>query len=220
MEIKVIGTVKKLQLFLLSDEVYEKFKSDEEIRKSISIPPFIKNNKNFEFKGESMKSSPDFSYEDKEGCKEILNVLTCDWPTVYFNSSGEHPEPNQEEEKKYTIEGKKYLLLERSCDCGTGDDSSVPGYIGLIESPEEFDKDVEDGKIPLWQVLKEKKKDLSTKLTKHIIDYQVYKDYQISFKNKNFDDFCFAYDYGCSATLFIADGEGWIVDRWHPDWRH
>ena len=100
MEIKVIGEVEKLQLFLLSDEVYEKFKSDEEIRKSILIPPFIKNNKKFEFKGESMKSFPDFSYEDKEGCKEILNILTSGWPTVYLNGIGGPPQPDQEEEKK------------------------------------------------------------------------------------------------------------------------
>ena len=220
MEIKVIGEVEKLQLFLLSDEVYEKFKSDEEIRKSISIPPFIKNNKKFEFKGESMKSFPDFIYEDKEGCKEILNILTCGWPTVYFDGIGAPPEPNREEEKKYTIEGKKYLLLHRQCMCGSEDDSSFPGYIGLIETPGEYDEKMQ-ANPQLWQALRaEKKKDLSTKLTKHIIDYQVYKDYQISFKNKNFDDFCFAYDHGCSATLFIADGEGWIVDRWHPDWRH
>ena len=46
MEIRVDGDATKLQLFLLSDEVYEKIKNDSEIRKAILIPPFIKNNKN------------------------------------------------------------------------------------------------------------------------------------------------------------------------------
>ena len=219
MEIKVIGDVLKLQLFELSDEVYEKFKNDEEIRKSLLIPPFIKNNKKFEFKGESMKSFPDFSYEDKEGCKEILNILTCGWPMVYFDDIGGPAEPDQEEEKKHTIEGNKYLLLERSCVCGTADDSLVPGYIGLIETPEEYDEKMQENP-QLWRdLIAEKKKDLSIKLTKHIIDYREYEDYQISFKNKNLDDFCFAYDRGCSAALFIADGKGGIVDDWRPDWR-
>ena len=217
MQIKVIGTVNKLQLFLLSDEVYEKFKSDEEIRKSLLIPPFIKNNKDFEFKGESMKSFPDFSYEDKEGCKEILNILTIGWPTVYFDGSGRTPEPDQEEEIKHTIEGKKYLLLERSCICGSEDDSDFPGYIGLVETPEEYDGDG----IDLWRELREKKrKELSTKLTKHVISYQEFEHYQIRYKNKNFEDFCFAYDHGCDASLFIEDWEGRIRDEWHPDWRH
>ena len=224
MEIKVIGHVEKRQLFLLSDEVYEKFKSDEEIRKSISIPPFIKNNKKFEFKGESMKSFPDFIYEDKEGCKEILNILTCDWPMVFFDDIGgpaelELGEPNQEEEKKHTIEGNKYLLLERSCDCGNDDDSSVPGYIGLIETPEEYDEKMQENPELWHDLIAEKKKDFSIKLTKHRIDYREYKEYQIFYKNKNLDDFCFAYDRGCSAALFIADGKGGIVDDWHPDWR-
>ena len=219
MEIRVDGDATKLQLFLLSDEVYEKIKNDSEIRKAILIPPFIKNNKKFEFKGESMKSFPDFIYEDKEGCKEILNILTCSWPIVYFDSSGGPAKPNQEEEKKHTIEGNKYLLLERSCDCGNSDDSSVPGYIGITETPEKRTKEME-ANPKLWRdIIAEKKKDLSIKLTKHRIDYRVYEDYQISFKNKTLDDFCFAYDHGCSASLFIADGEGRIVDKWFPDWR-
>ncbi len=206
MQIKVIGEVLKLQLFELSDEVYEKFKSNEEIRKSLLIPPFIKNNKKFEFKGESMKSFPDFSYEDKEGCKEIFNILTVGWPTVIIGSSGATPEPDQEEEIKHTIEGKKYLLLERQCMCGSEDDSEFPGYIGLIETPEENDEKI--------------KENLSTKLTKHVISYQDFDHYQISYKNKNFEDFCFAYDHGCNASLFIEDWEGRIRDEWHPDWRH
>ena len=94
------------------------------------------------------------------------------------------------------------------------------GIFGLIETPEKYDEKMQENP-QLWAELREeKRKELSVKLTKHVISYQEFEDYQISFKNKNFDDFCFAYDYGCSACLFIADGEGWIVDRWHPDWRH
>ena len=66
--------------------------------------------------------------------------MTYGWPTVYLDGSGEALEPDQQEEKKYTIEGKKYLLLQRQCMCGSECESSLPGYIGLIETPEKYDE--------------------------------------------------------------------------------
>ena len=205
MEIRVDGDATKLQLFLLSDEVYEKIKNDSEIRKAILIPPFIKNNKKFEFKGESMKSFPDFSFANEEGCKEILNTIISIYPITRFDGCGGGPIPNENAEKNLTLEGKKYLLLERQCSCGE-EGHGGNGYIGITETPEKRTKEME-GNPKLWRdLIDQKKKDISIKYTNLLIGNSSYQDYEVSYKNNIFNEFVFDYDYGCAATLFINSG--------------
>ena len=205
MEIRVDGDATKLQLFLLSDEVYEKIKNDSEIRKAILIPPFIKNNKKFEFKGESMKSFPDFSFDNEEGCKEILNTIISIYPRTFINGCGGGPIPNENAEKNLTLEGKKYLLLERQCSCGE-EGHGGNGYIGITETPEKRTKEME-GNPKLWrELIDQKKKDISIKYTNLLIGNSSYQDYEVSYKNNIFNEFVFDYDYGCAATLFINSG--------------
>ena len=138
MLLKLAGDALKIQLFEISDSLFDELKSNKELRKEFKIP-FVKSEE-----GETWtKLPPDFKYKDETECKEVFSTIINIMPEIQFGDKVEDVECMQweegvefkEEEEKYSFDDKKYLYLKRNFLCGTKLNQGK-GSLGIIDTPE------------------------------------------------------------------------------------
>ena len=138
MLLKLAGDALKIQLFEISDSLFDELKSNKELRKEFNIP-FVKSEQ-----GETWTKLPtDFKYKDETECKEVFSTIINIMPEIQFGDKVEDVECMQWEEgvefkeieEKYAFDDKKYLYLKRNFLCGTKLNQGK-GSLGIIDTPE------------------------------------------------------------------------------------
>ena len=139
MLLKLAGDALKIQLFEISDILFDELKSNKELRKEFKIP-FVKSEE-----GETWTKLPtDFKYKDETECKEVFSTIINIVPEIQFGDKVEDVECMQweegvefkEVEEKYAFDDKKYLKLNRTYFCGTHPKRGQKGSLGIIDTPE------------------------------------------------------------------------------------
>ena len=138
MLLKLTGQAEKIQLFEISDSLFDELKSNKELRKEFKIP-FVKSEE-----GETWTKLPtDFKYKNETECKEVFSTIINIVPEIQFGDKVEDVEcmkweegvEFKEIEEKYAFDDKKYLYLKRNFLCGTKLNQGK-GSLGIIETPE------------------------------------------------------------------------------------
>ena len=138
MLLKLTGDALKIQLFEISDSLFDELKSNKDLRKEFKIP-FVKSEE-----GETWTKLPsDFKYKNENECKEVFSTIINTVPEIQFGDKSEDVECMEweegvefkEVEEKYAIDDKKYLLLQRLFNCGTWKEFHK-GSLGIIDTPE------------------------------------------------------------------------------------
>ena len=138
MLLKLTGDALKIQLFEISDSLFDDLKSNKELRKEFKIP-FVKSEE-----GETWTKLPsDFKYKNENECKEVFSTIINTVPEIQFGDKSEDVACMEweegvefkEVEEKYALDDKKYLYLKRSFICGTLLNQGK-GSLGIIDTPE------------------------------------------------------------------------------------
>ena len=137
MFLKLTGDAKKIQLFEISEDLFDELKSNKELKKEFKIP--------FERyeEGKTWTKLPtDFKYSDKNACKEVFNTIIYILPQIEFEDDVFQVDLSQWEEgvefkkieEKYALDDKRFLLLLRNFSCGAH--KFQKGSLGTINTPE------------------------------------------------------------------------------------
>ena len=138
MLLKLTGDALKIQLFEISDSLFDELKSNKDLRKEFKIP-FVKSEE-----GETWTKLPsDFKYKNENECKEVFSTIINTFPEIQFGDASEDVACMEweegvefnEVEEKYAFDDKKYLYLKRSFICGTPINQGK-GSLGTIDTPE------------------------------------------------------------------------------------
>ena len=201
MLLKLIGDALKIQLFEISDSLFDELKSNKELRKEFKIP-FVKSEE-----GETWTKLPtDFKYKDETECKEVFSTIINIMPEIQFGDKVEDVECMQweegvefkEGEEKYAFDDKKYLYLKRNFLCETKLNQGK-GSLGIIYTPEK-EISINSGfsvvKKRLW------------------FGDTVEDDFQVSYRNDKYGKFNeFIFDSDCGSDSFILE-TGKVAEWW------
>ena len=140
MLLKLTGQAEKIQLFEISDNLFDELKSNEELRKEFKIP-YVKSEE-----GKTWTKLPsDFKYKNENECKEIFSTIINNVVYINFGDTFDDAEfakfeegaEYKEVEEKYAFDDKKYLKLNRTYFCGTHPKRGQKGSLGIIDTGEE-----------------------------------------------------------------------------------
>ncbi len=139
MLLKLTGQAEKIQLFEISDNLFDELKSNEELRKEFKIP-YVKSEE-----GKTWTKLPsDFKYKNQNECKEVFSTIINTYSALNIGDElvdvefmrWEDGVEYKEVEEKYAFDDKKYLMLHRDYFCGTHPKRGQKGSLGIIDTPE------------------------------------------------------------------------------------
>ena len=139
MLLKLTGQAEKIQLFEISDNLFDELKSNEELRKEFKIP-YVKSEEGKTW----TKLPPDFKYKNENECKEVFSTIINTYAELNIGDKlidvelmkWEEGVEYKEVEEKFAFDDKKYLKLNRTYFCGTHPKSGQKGSLGIIDTPE------------------------------------------------------------------------------------
>ena len=139
MLLKLTGQAEKIQLFEISDNLFDELKSNEELRKEFKIP-YVKSEEGKTW----TKLPPDFKYKNENECKEVFSTIINTYADVNIGDKlvdvelmkWEEGVEYKEVEEKFAFDDKKYLKLNRTYFCGTHPKIGQKGSLGIIDTPE------------------------------------------------------------------------------------
>ncbi len=141
MLLKLTGQAEKIQLFEISDNLFDELKSNEELRKEFKIP-YVKSEE-----GKTWTELPaDFKYKNENECKEVFSTIINTYADLNIGDElamanvecmeWEEGVEYKEVEEKFAFDDKKYLKLNRTYFCGTHPKRGQKGSLGIIDTPE------------------------------------------------------------------------------------
>tara|TARA_Y100000589_G_C27015453_1_gene572604 strand:+ start:175 stop:825 length:651 start_codon:yes stop_codon:yes gene_type:complete len=142
MLLKLTGQAEKIQLFEISDNLFDELKSNEELRKEFKIP-YVKSEE-----GKTWTELPsDFKYKNENECKEVFSTIINTYADLNIGDElamanvecmeWEEGVEYKQVEEKFAFDDKKYLKLNRTYFCGTHPKRGQKGSLGIIDTGEE-----------------------------------------------------------------------------------